>query len=87
MAEQVISSNKQEQSKNLPVKSNGIWGKIKAFFTKEIEVTMTPSQQKIVDFLSKDLEVTMTPNQEKTIQKMRDFLFQEVTIEKKNKNK
>ena len=80
MTEQVVSSNNQ---KNLPVKNNGIWEKIKGFFTKEIEITMTPSQKKIVDYLSQDIEVTMTPKQEKTIKKMKDFLFQEVTFEKK----
>lgn len=89
MADQVISSNSQEQkeAKNLPVRNNGVWATIKAFFTKKVEVTMTPSQQKIVDFLGQDVDVTMTPKQEKTIQKMRDFLFQEVTFGKKNKNK
>ena len=83
MAEQVVAT---DNKKNLPVKNDGFWAKIKAFFTKDVEITMTPSQQKIVDFLSRDVEVKMTPSQERTINKMKQFFLQEITLDSKKSN-
>ena len=68
----------------LPAKQ-GVWSRFKAFWlqdaeeflNKEIKVELTPYQQKIED------EINEFFHQEITWQKVKDFLFQEVTFGKK----
>jgi len=73
-------TNIYNNNTNLPAK-RGVWESIKAFLFKEIDVTLTPGQQKFEDFInSKKIEVTMTPKQEEIINKMKKFLLQEVSL-------
>ena len=62
----------------LPVK-RGFWNSFRAFWLQEVNIELTPKQQKIEDELNEFLF------QEVTWQKVHDFLFQEVTFGKKNK--
>ena len=77
-------NNNSKTGKELPVK-RGFWTKFKAFWlqeidwNKEIEVELTPYQQKIEDEINEFL------HQEITWEKVHDFLFQEITFGKKNK--
>lgn len=70
------------RQKDLPVKA-GFWSKFKSFWlqeidwNKEIEVELTPKQQKVEDEINEFL------HQEITFEKVHDFLFQEVTFSKK----
>lgn len=70
----------QEKANNaLPTKI-GFWTKFKNFWLQEINVELTPKQQKVEDEINEFL------HQEITWQGVKDFLFQEVTFGKKNKN-
>ena len=68
----------------LPVKQ-GFWSRVKAFWlqdaeaflAQEINVELTPKQQKIEDEINEFLY------QEVTWQKIHDFLFQEISFGKK----
>ena len=64
---------------NVPVKQ-GFWSKFKNFWLQDIEVELTPYQQKVEDEINEFL------HQEITWGKVKDFLFQEVeiTVGKKN---
>ena len=72
---------------NLPAKPS-FWSRCKAFWLQDAEeylnsefkVTLTPAQQKFEDDLNAFLY------QEITWKQIRDFLFQEVSFGKKNKN-
>ena len=69
-----------ENAKNqLPTKV-GFWTKFKNFWLQEINVELTPKQQKVEDEINEFL------HQEITWQGVKDFLFQDVTFGKKNKN-
>ena len=65
------------RNKDLPVKQ-GFWGKFKAFWlqdidwNREINVELTPYQQKVEDEINEFL------HQEITLGKVHDFLFQEI---------
>ena len=71
----------------LPAKQD-FWSKFKAFWlqdaeaflAQEIRVELTPKQQKMED------EINAFLYQEVTWQKIHDFLFQEISFGKKNKN-
>lgn len=81
--ENIGSTSTYNNNTNLPMKKTGIWGTIRAFLFKEVDVTLTPGQQKFENFInSKTIEVTMTPKQEEIINKMKKFLFQELTFGK-----
>lgn len=62
----------------LPVKK-GFWNSFKAFWLQEVNIELTPKQQKI------EREINEFLYQEVTWQKVHDFLFQEVTFGKKKK--
>ena len=74
------------RNNNLPTKT-GFWSKFKAFWlqeidwNKEIKVVLTPYEQKIEDEINEFL------HQEITWEKVHDFLFQEISFGRKNKNK
>ena len=61
----------------LPVE-RGFWSNFKAFWLQDINVELTPKQQKVENEINEFLY------QEVTWQKIHDFLFQEVTFGKKN---
>ena len=61
---------------NVPVKQ-GFWTKFKNFWLQDIEVELTPYQQKVEDELTEFLD------QEITWGKVKDLLFQEVTLTKR----
>lgn len=65
-------------SNNLPAKPT-FWSKLKGILTYEIKVELTPYQQKIEDEINEFL------HQEITWQSFKNFLFQEVSFGKKNK--
>ena len=83
----VQTEKNNELKSNLPAKKNGFWPSIKAILFREIEVTLSPRQQKIEDFLNKEIPITMTPKQEAIINKMKAFLYQEISFSKIKKNK
>ena len=60
---------------NLPSEVS-VWTKIRNFLFQEIEITLTPKQEKVFK------EVHDFWNQEITGQKVQDFLFYEITGEK-----
>lgn len=62
----------------LPVKK-GFWNSFKTFWLQEVNIELTPKQQKV------EREINEFLYQEVTWDKVRDFLFQEVTFGKKNK--
>lgn len=66
-------------AENLPTKV-GMWGKIKSFFLQEITVELTPGQQKFQDDLNDFLHIELTWKD------FHDFLFQDISFGKKNKN-
>ena len=63
----------------LPVEK-GFWSDFKAFWLQDVNIELTPKQQKIENEINEFLY------QEITWQKIHDFLFQEVTFGKKNNN-
>ena len=63
----------------LPVE-RGFWSSFKAFWLQDINVELTPKQQKMENEINEFLY------QEITWDKIHDFLFQEVTFGKKNKD-
>ena len=63
----------------LPVE-RGFWSNFKAFWLQDVNIELTPKQQKVEDEINEFLY------QEVTWQKIHDFLFQEVTFGKKNKD-
>ena len=75
----------ENNEKALPTKI-GFWAKFKAFWlqeidwNKEIVVELTPYQQKVEDEINEFL------HQEITWKKVHDFLFQDVTFGKNNKD-
>jgi len=60
-------------SSNLPAKPTA-WSKLKGILTAEVNVELTPYQQKVEDEINEFL------HQEVTWKKFKDFLFQEITI-------
>ena len=58
---------------NLPAKPS-IWAKLKGILTSEVNVELTPYQQKVEDEINEFL------HQEVTWKKFKDFLFQEIKI-------
>ena len=78
--------NKEKEEAKLPTKI-GFWAKFKAFWlqeidwNKEIKVELTPYQQKVEDEINEFL------HQEITWKKVHDFLFQDISFGKKNKEK
>lgn len=60
-----------EENQQLPVKL-GFWNKFKSFLFQEINVELTPYQQKVED------EVNEFLHQEITWQGVKSFLFQEI---------
>lgn len=73
------AQNEQAQGNGLPAKQ-GLWSKFKGFWLQEINVELTPYQQKVEDEINEFL------HQEITWGKVKDFLFQEVTFGKKKGN-
>ena len=69
----------RQQGRNLPTKV-GFWNKFKAFWlqdidwNREIKVELTPYQQKVEDEINEFL------HQDVTWEKVRNFLFQEVSF-------
>ena len=63
---------------NVPVKQ-GFWTKFKNFWLQDIEVELTPYQQKIEDEINEFL------HQEVTWQSFKNFLFSEVPVTYKGK--
>ena len=63
----------------LPVE-RGFWSNFKAFWLQDVNIELTPKQQKVENEINEFLY------QEITWQKIHDFLFQEVTFGKKNKD-
>ena len=63
---------------NLPVKTS-FWSKLHGVLTYQIKVELTPYEQKIED------EINDFLHQEVTWQSFKDFLFQDVKIERKSK--
>jgi len=61
----------------LPVQQ-GFWAKFKGFWLQDINVELTPYQQKVEDEINEFL------HQEITWAKVKDFLFQEVTLKKRD---
>ncbi len=61
---------------NLPAKRT-FWGEFKTFCLQEVNIELTPKQQKV------EKEINEFLYQEITWQKIHDFLFQEVTFGKK----
>ena len=59
------------KKQDLPTKS-GFWNKFKAFWLQEINVELTPAQQKFEDDMNAFL------NQEVTFKSVKNFLFQEI---------
>ena len=78
-AEEKIENAGTIRNENLPTKV-GFWSKFKAFWlqdidwNKEIRVELTPGQQKVEDEINEFL------HQDITWEKVRDFLFQDVTF-------
>ena len=64
---------------SLPVE-RGFWSNFKAFWLQDVNIELTPKQQKVENEINEFLY------QDVTWQKIHDFLFQEVTFGKKNKN-
>ena len=62
----------------LPVE-RGFWSSFKAFWLQDVNVELTPKQQKVENEINEFLY------QDITWQKIHDFLFQEVHFGKKNK--
>ena len=60
-----------EENQELPVKL-GFWNKVKSFLFQEINVELTPYQQKVEDEINEFL------HQEITWQGVKNFLFQEI---------
>ena len=60
----------------LPTK-RGFWGEFKAFWLQDVNIELTPKQQKV------EKEINEFLYQEITWQKVHDFLLQEDTIGKK----
>lgn len=63
----------------LPVE-RGFWSNFKAFWLQDVNIELTPKQQKVENEINEFLY------QEITWQKIHDFLFQEVNFGKKNKD-
>lgn len=82
MSEKIMGGVETDVVNNstLPAKV-GIWPKVKAFLFQEIKVELTPAQQKFEDDLNEFLHIELT------WQDFKDFLFQDITFGKKNKNK
>ena len=64
---------------NLPAEQ-GFWSNFKAFWLQDVNVELTPKQQKM------EREINEFLYQEITWQKIHDFLFQEVTFGKKKQD-
>ena len=62
----------------LPVKQ-GFWAKVKGFLTQEINIELTPKQQKMED------EINAFLYQEVTWEKVHNFLFKKKSLGKKKK--
>ena len=60
----------------LPAKKS-FWGEFKSFWLQDVNIELTPKQQKV------EREINEFLYQEITWQKIHDFLFQEVTFGKK----
>lgn len=60
----------------LPAKRS-VWGEFKAFWLQDVNIELTPKQQKV------EKEINEFLYQEITWQKIHDFLFQEITFGKK----
>ena len=60
----------------LPAKKS-FWGEFKAFWLQDVNIELTPKQQKV------EREINEFLYQEITWQKIHDFLFQEITFGKK----
>ena len=63
----------------LPVE-RGFWSNFKAFWLQDVNIELTPKQQKV------ETEINEFLYQDITWQKIHDFLFQEVHFGKKNKD-
>ena len=57
--------------------TRGFWGEFKAFWLQDVNIELTPKQQKV------EKEINEFLYQEITWQKVHDFLFQEITFGKK----
>lgn len=66
---------------NLPAKQKGFFSKLKAILFYEIKVELTPYQQKVENEINEFL------HQEITWKGFKNFLFQDISFSKKNKNK
>lgn len=73
----VVSNMASEEL--LPAKV-GVWPKVKAFLFQEIKLELTPAQKQFKDDLNDFLHIELT------WQDFKDFLFQDITFGKKNKN-
>ena len=67
----IANSWQPVKRQELPTKA-GFWNKFKAFWLQEINVELTPMEQKIEDNLNAFL------NQEVTFKGIKNFLFQEI---------
>ena len=65
--------------KNLPAKT-GFWNKVKSVLFKEIKIELNPYEQKI------EKEINDFLHQEITWQKVKNFLFQDISFGKKKEN-
>ena len=62
-----------ENNANLPAEVS-VWSKVRSFLCQDVEITLTPKQEKVFQ------EVHDFWNQEITAQKVKDFLFQPIEI-------
>ena len=67
------NSGKEYSSTELPAQIS-VWTKVKNFLFQEIQLTMTPKQEKVLQ------EVHDFWHQDITVKGIRDFLFQEIEI-------
>ena len=65
-----------ENGNNMLPAEVSVWSKIRNFLCQEVEITLTPKQEKVFK------EVHDFWNQEITGQKVHDFLFYDITGEK-----
>jgi len=78
-----IEQNVEETNQQLPAKS-GFWPKLSSILFREVDVKLTPGQQKVEDALNKHFG--LTEKEKSIIERMKAFWLQEITIGKKKKN-
>lgn len=82
-AQEVV--NKVEETKEqLPAKT-GFWPKLGSILFREVNVTLTPRQQKMEDTLNKHFG--LSEKQQKIIDRIKAFWLQEINFGKNKKEK